>query len=426
MSYIKKAISGGGVYEKTTLPDGLRVVTEKIPASRSVSIGVWIDVGSRNENGDEVGLSHFIEHMVFKGTKRRSSRQIADSLESLGGSLNAFTSREQTCYTARVLDEFTDDAIDVLADITCHARMTPVNLAREGLVICEEIKESLDNPGDHVHDLFSQTFWGDHPLGQPIMGTQENIKGMTRARMKAYMNRHYRAGSVVIAASGSISHRKLVKLVRDKFTFAKGTAGTPQKAERTVKKNVLVSKTDGNQVHHCLGFPAFSYSDRRRMAAIVLNTYLGSGMSSVFFQKVRENKGLAYSIFSYLDFFRDAGMFGTYLSTDKNKVEQAHDIVLAECRKVKRNRIKSELLSKVKAQIKGNITLAMESTSNKMHRLGRMELIMGRFQPLKSTLREFDNVTSSQILEVANDIMDESQLAVTVLGPVDSKFKSKS
>lgn len=426
MSNIKRNLPGGGVYEKTVLADGIRIVTERNPSARSVSIGVWVDVGSRNEIDQESGLSHFIEHMVFKGTPRRSARQIADSLESLGGSLNAFTSREHTCFTARVLDEYTEDALDVLADITCNARMTRANMTREGLVICEEIKESLDSPGDHVHDLFAETYWGQHPLGQPIMGTADHITGMTRARMIAFMKRHYRAESVVIAASGSISHRKLVRFVRDNFSFESGASEVPLRAKRTRESHITIARTKGNQVHLCLGFPAFSYLDRKRMAAMVLNTYLGGGMSSLLFQKVREEKGMAYSIYSYLDFYRDAGLLGCYLSTDSTRLEQAYSIMLAQCKQLKRNRITPNMLTKVKAQIKGNLTLSLESTGSKMHRIGRMELVMGRYQPLRTTLKEIDKVTAGDVLSVANQIFDESRIALTALGPVKSGFGSTS
>ncbi|RME20991.1 MAG: insulinase family protein, partial [Candidatus Zixiibacteriota bacterium] len=186
MKRVKRQLTGGGLYQKTTLPNGMRVVSERIPGIRSISVGIWVDVGSRHESPPESGLSHYIEHMVFKGTKRRTARQIADSLESIGGSLNAFTTRENTCFTARILDEHLPQAMDVLADITCHPTMSRTNLIREGMVICEEIKESLDNPADHVHDLFARTFWGEQPLGQPIMGTIDNIRQMTRRRMLEY------------------------------------------------------------------------------------------------------------------------------------------------------------------------------------------------------------------------------------------------
>ena len=363
-----------GLYRKTRLRNGVRVVTERLPSVRSISIGVWVDVGSRNETPEENGLSHFIEHLVFKGTRSRNARQIASALESIGGSLNAFTSREQTCFTARVLDDFLPEAIDVLADITCRATFTPTNMKRERLVICEEIKESLDNPTDLIHDLFAQTFWGKHPLGQPIMGSLESMQKMPRARLMKFLNRHYRSGSVVVAASGSIHHDRLVKMVRDKFNFPEGQADAAPQAERIDPERIVLQHDDSSQTQFCLGFPGFAYADRRKMVMMVLSSYLGGGMSSVLFQKIREQRGLAYSVFAYHDFFRDSGIFGVYLGTDQTHVRQAYDLIMAECRRMKKRKLSANTLDQVKAQIKGHLTLGMEATSNRMNRIGRQEL----------------------------------------------------
>jgi len=419
MKRIKRTLTGGGVYQKTTLPSGIRVVSECISGIRSISVGVWVDVGSRHESPPESGLSHYIEHMVFKGTKHRSARQIADSLESIGGSLNAFTTRENTCFTARILDEHLPQAMDVLADITCHPTISRTNLIREGMVICEEIKESLDNPADHVHDLFAQTFWGEQPLGQPIMGTIDNIRQMTRRQMLNYKEQHYRSRSVIVAAAGAVSHRKLERLTRDLFSFPEADPTQPEAAVYRDGQNRYVESNDTAQTHLCLGFPGFAYAAPKRMALMVLNTYFGGGMSSVLFQKVREQKGLAYSIYSYPDFYRDSGLFGIYLSTDAARLKQAYEIVLTECRRMKRRKLTSSALDKVKAQIKGHMMLGLESTSNRMHRLGRMELMMERFQPLRETIREIEKVTPGEVSETANLLFDENRLAVTVLGPVD-------
>lgn len=406
-------------YQRTVLPSGLRVVTEQIPGVRSISIGVWVEVGSRNEEAQENGLSHFIEHMVFKGTVNRTAKQIAYSLESLGGGLNAFTSREQTCYTARVLDEFLEQAIDVLSDICCNATFTKVNMDRERLVICEEIKESIDNPTDHIHDLFARSFWGEHPLGRPILGPKEIITTINRSTMLDYVHDHYRAGSIVIAASGSIDHARLVELAAEKFVFDAGTAAQPIPARRTVEKNVSIEDSDNNQTHFCMGFTGVPYGSPRRMAALCLNAYLGGGMSSVLFQKVREEKGLAYSVYTFHDFYRDAGVFGAYLGTDGEHLNKAYDICLNEFRRMKRTKLTSMKLDAVKAQIKGQLTLSLESTTNRMNRIARLEILLGRFQPLSETLREIEAVTPSAISDLANQIFDESRMAVAVLGPAD-------
>ncbi|MCK4607460.1 MAG: insulinase family protein [candidate division Zixibacteria bacterium] len=413
------------VYHKTTLRNGLRVVTERNPSVRSLSLGVWIDVGSRNESPAESGVSHLVEHMAFKGTRRRTARQIALSLESLGGGLNAFTSREQTCYTARVLDDHLDTAVDVLADITCHATLTPTNLKREKSVIIEEIRESLENPSDHIHDVFAGTFWADHPLGRPIMGTAQNLSRMPRAKILDYIKRNYRSGSIVIAASGSVSHDRLVKLARRKFEFATGRAETAPKASHGSGFKLNLVPSENGQTHLCLGYPGLRYASRWRMDIVALNTYLGGGMSSALFQKVREARGMAYSIYSYHEAYRDAGVFGVYLATDKRRVREAFNIVLGEIARVKGRRVSATRLDQIKQQLKGQLMLSMEYTASRMSRLARLELLTGKYIPLEQTMREIDAVTPSRLMEAANRVFDDSRLAVAVLGPATrSDFKS--
>ena len=417
---IKRDESGkNGHFQKTTLKNGLRVITEKIPSVRSISIGVWIDVGSRNEKPSENGLSHFIEHMVFKGTKKRTAKQIASSLESIGGSLNGFTSREHTCYTARVLDLYLEEAIDVLADMACNSSMTPVNLKREGLVICEEIKEVLDNPADYIHDLFSETYWGEDPLGQPIMGTPENITGMTRSKMLKFLKRHYKNPAVVVSASGAVSHSKLVKLVKEKFNFEDGEPEQLETPVRSREYAVKVVRDKNQQTHYCLGFPGVAYVNPDKFAVMALNSYLGGGMSAVLFQKIREEKGLAYSVYTYHDLYRDSGIFGFYMGTDSSRLVEAHEIILKEIGKAKRNRLTTSRLVQIKAQLKGHLLLGMESTSNRMSRIARQELLSGKYYTLKQVINKIDKVTSSDLLNMANRIFDESKMAISVLGPVN-------
>ncbi|MDH4158340.1 MAG: insulinase family protein [candidate division Zixibacteria bacterium] len=409
------------VYNKTVLKNGLRVVTEKMPSVRSISLGVWLDVGSRNESAEENGLSHFIEHMLFKGTKTRTARQIAASLESIGGGLNAFTSREQTCYVARILDEHLNIAVDVLADMVCNSTLSPVNLGREKKVICEEIKESLDTPTDYIHDLFARTFWGKHPLGRPIMGSIRNISQMPRHRVTGYLKRNYRAGSTVIAASGFVPHDRLVKLVRGKFRFDEGAAPAPVTAARDRNRNIIFKEDDNQQTHLCLGFPGLDYAADGKTAALVLSLYLGGGMSSVLFQKIREDRGLAYTVYTFMDFYRDSGLFGAYLGTDHRRLKEAADIMLAEFARMKKRRLAPGTLEKAKNQLKGNIVLGMEATQSRMNRLGRQELMYGEFRTLERTLKEIDRVSSSDILELSNRLFDTDRMAIAVLGPADRK-----
>ncbi|MBD3257572.1 insulinase family protein [candidate division GN15 bacterium] len=406
-------------YNKTTLKNGVRVITERMPSVRSISLGVWVDVGSRNERPEENGLSHFIEHLVFKGTKNRNARQIAQSLESLGGVLNAFTTREQTCFTARVLDEHLPQAMEVLADLTSNATFSKTNMERERLVISEEIKESRDNPADHIHDLFADAYWGGHPLGQPIMGPQETILGMPRARLTKFVNRHYRSNSIVVAAVGAVSHDKLVRLVRKYFDFTDGTGEQPEPAERINPHRVRVKSGDYAQTQYCIGFPGLSYPDQRKMAAMVMASHLGGGMSSVLFQKIREQRGLAYSVYCYHDFYADAGILGIYLGTDHEHLKEAVDVILAETRRLKQRKIPEDRLAQVKSQIKGHLTLGMEGTSNRMHRLGRLELMLGEYVTLEQALKAIDKVTASDVVEMAREILVEDQYTMAALGPID-------
>ena len=412
------------VYRKTTLRNGLRIVSEHLPGVRSISLGVWLNVGSRCEQSDENGFCHFLEHLAFKGTRHRNARQIAESLESLGGSLNAFTTREQTCFTARILDEHLPQAVAVLADLACHPTLTNTNVDRERQVICEEIRESLDNPADYIHDLFSDTHWGGHPLGRPIMGTEKIIKAAPRARLKQFRERHYRTGSVVVAASGAVSHKRLVDLVRAGIELPEESALPPLPATRRSEVHKCFKADDNSQTQFCLGFPGLPYGHHDRMAVILLATYLGGGMSSVLFQKIREDRGLAYAVASYHDAYSDAGVFGVFLGTDRKHLRQAFDLILAECRRLKKRPLDSTAIKAAKAQIKGHMMLAMESTSARMNRLGRQELMLGRYQTMTDTLQEIDRTKGRDLLRVANLLFDESQITLTALGPADpSEFK---
>ena len=418
---VRRVLSDGSVYQKTTLPDGLRVVTEKIPSVRSISLGVWVDVGARNESSSENGVTHLIEHMLFKGTKKRTALELSSEIENLGGALNAFTSREQTCYLARVMFEHVDTAVDVLSDLVQHATLTPGNLAKEKKVICEEIKESLENPSDSVYDLFAKAYWGNHPLGQPILGSIQTVTKLPRGGIIDYMKRNYKSRSVVIAASGSISHDKLVKLVSSKFHFAKGLAEKGPAAKRSKAKTLSMHPDGITQTHICIGLPGVMYSDRRRTQALALATYLGGGMSSVLFQRIREQKGLAYSVYTYHDSYRDAGIFGAYLATDAKGAQQSMAIIFDEFNKLTKKKLSKEKLEQIQAQLKGNLTLGMESTSARMNRLARQELVLGEYHSMDDTLKEIEKLKSAEMLELANQIFDMSKVAVAVKGPAEKK-----
>lgn len=407
-----------GQFEKTELPGGIRVLSELMPGIRSVSVGVWIDAGSRNETKVDNGICHFIEHLLFKGTRRRTAKELASALESLGGSLNGFTSREQTCYHCRVMDEHLPVAVDVLADLACNSLLAPAHVGREKQVICEEIKEAEDNPSDRIHDLFSEVFWGDHPLGRPIMGTQSTIKALTRARVLDFKKRHYRNRSVVIAAAGGVSHKQLVALARRHLQFDPGTADAYPPAVPPTGRRFRAEHLKNQQTHLCVGFNGPAYNSRERMTALALSTYLGGGMSSLLFQKIREDKGLAYSVYTFNDFYRDAGIFGAYVGTDARHVKQAAGMVSKEMKQLCRRKLTSGQMGQLRRQMQGQLILGLESSTSRMNRIARMELMMGRFQSLSQTLKDIDSVSASGILAMANRVFDQEHMAAAALGPI--------
>jgi predicted Zn-dependent peptidase len=325
--------------KKTELPNGLRLLTERITSVRSIAIGVWVDVGSRNETREEGGVSHLIEHMHFKGTRSRSALKLANEIEQLGGALNAFTTREQTCYYARILDENLPQTIDVLSDMLMNSTFTPGNLKKEKQVVLEEIKETEDTPSEVVHDLFAETFWGDHPLGRPILGASDAISTMPRKTVMNYINRHYTAPKIVIAAAGNFRHDDLLKLVKKHFKFPAQDAPPAEKAHGPETSRIKFVERDIAQNHFVMGYPSMEFSHKTRFAALGLNFFLGGGMSSALFQDIREKRGLAYSVYSLQDFYRDAGSFGIYLSTDGRSLPLALNLLQKHVRKLKRKAI---------------------------------------------------------------------------------------
>jgi predicted Zn-dependent peptidase len=407
-------------YKKTVLDNGIRVVSERIDYVRSVSIGVWIDVGSRDEKIDEAGASHFIEHMLFKGTKKRNAKEIAASLESVGGSLNAFTGREQTCYFARVLDEHVDKALDVLSDIIKNPRFNRSHLEKERAVIISEIKELEDSPADLVHDLLMSSVWKENSLGRPIIGTTQSVMNLTRAKLLSFMKRNYTTPRMVVAASGNLKHEELISKIKRKFNLNSNSHSeqkdweSPQGMPRleVVRKNT-------SQTHISLGIPIFPYRDKRRYTALVLSSILGGGMSSRLFQNIREKLGLVYSVYSFLDFFEDAGILGIYLGTHKKNTAWAVELVLREIKRLKRNSIAPKELSRAKYQLKGNLLLALENTSNRMNRLARYELLLQDYVGVDQSINLINRIKAKDLVKLAGDFFTPDNLSTVVLGPVD-------
>jgi predicted Zn-dependent peptidase len=407
-------------YQKTLLDNGVRVVSETIPYVRSVSVGVWANVGSRDETGQENGISHFLEHMVFKGTKSRSVREIAQSLESLGGYLNAFTTKEQTCFYARVLDEHVKQAVDVLSDLVQHATFKHDELEKEKLVVIEELKNAEDDPEDIIHDYFDKALFPTHSIGFPIIGTEANLRAFTRNDLQLRVGEHYTASNMVVAAAGNINHAELVRLVRKYFTSVPSTHQLKlrkQAPNKSARGTTLEYERHIQQSHVCIGTVGYSIRHRDRYPLMVMNALLGEGMSSRLYQTIREKFGMAYSVYSFVNMVSDTGSFGAYLGTDKKNVTDATELLHKEFEKLRRKPVPRAELDRTKSQIKGTMMLGLESMSGRMMRLGTSELYFGSFFSLDTILKKVDAVTPESIHRVANDVLREEHLSTVVIRP---------
>lgn len=408
-------------YRKTTLPNGLRVITEAIPHVRSASIGVWVGAGSCLERPAEMGVSHLIEHMLFKGTDRRTARQIAQSIDGRGGSLNAFTAKEHTCYYAKVLDEHLPVAIDVLANMLLHSRFEPVELDRERGVILEEIKMYEDVPDDLVHDLFAAAMWQNHALGRPIVGNAETVSGLSREAILAYKERCYLPGNMVIAAAGHIDHDEVVEWAGEAFReMAAGPATTTWPATPGLVEQplALVRPKEIEQTHLVVGSRGLPQAHEELYALYLLNTILGGSTSSRLFQEVREQRGLAYSVFSYHSSFRNTGNFGVYAGVSPQMVEPVLHLVTTLLEEAGRNGVTAEELAEAKEQLKGQIMLGLESTSSRMTRLGRGELTLGRVLHPDEIIRRIDGVTLEAVAGLARRLFLEETRLLSAVGPL--------
>ncbi|MEW6510646.1 MAG: pitrilysin family protein [Bacteroidota bacterium] len=408
------------LYRRTVLDNGIRVVTELIPHVRSVSLGVWADVGSRDENHTQNGISHFLEHMVFKGTRKRSVREIAQSLESLGGYLNAFTTKEQTCFYARVLDANVPEAMDVLSDIVLNATFRREELEKEKLVVIEELRNAEDDPEDIIHDYFEKALFPNHSLGFPIIGTERNLRRFRRDDLLSHVQSHYHPKYLVIAAAGNVDHDKLVKLSARYF------GRLPLKRRERVRQPGPTRGTRPslreyprpiNQAHISLGTVAYSIHHKHRYPLLVLNALLGEGMSSRLYQTIREKHGFAYSVYSFVNLLSDTGLFGAYIGTDKKNVDNAINLVHQELRKLKTTRVSSDELRRTKSQIKGTMMLGLENMSSRMMRLGSAELYFESYISIDSVLAKVDAVTSKDIQNVALDLFDERRFSTVIIRP---------
>jgi len=399
------------------LSNGLTVITEQMQHIRSASIGVWLQTGSRDEDPVWNGISHFIEHMVFKGTKNRSAEEIARQVDSIGGNMDAFTAKECICFNVKVLDEHVPIALDILSDLVLNPTFDESDIARERGVIMEEIKMDEDNPDYLVHEIFTQNFWKDHPLGKPILGTKETVKRFERdVVLDAYAHR-FSPGNIIVSAAGNLDHDQFVELVRSHFSHMKPmTNGFHSSAPKISSRIILRNKKALEQVQLCIGVPAHPIAHQKRHAGYILNTLLGGGMSSRLFQNIRERQGLAYSIYSDLNPYRDTGCLAVYAGTSLASAAKVVQSVVGEFRKLKNDAVPEEEVRRSKAQLKGSLMLSLESSTSRMSNLARQEMYFDRFYDLDELIEKIEAVTADDVASLANEFFKPESVAVTALG----------
>ena len=404
-------------FTRVTLPNGITIVGERMPAVRSVAVGAWIKVGSRHEVGPEAGLSHFLEHVVFKGTHRRDALALALSLESVGGSLDAFTGREVTCFNARVLEEHLDLAVDVLADLALSPKIDPADVEKEKGVILEEIHSSEDTPDDRVHDLFADTVWRGHPLGHRILGDEETVSAFTPEMVAGYHGRHYVAPNLLLSVAGSFDWDRFVGLVERHFVAAPGRPAPGARARASLDGGgVFHHVQDLAQQHLCIGGVGLPHEHPDRFALVLLSSLLGGGMSSRLFQRVREQEGLAYSVYTYADSYDDTGLFCAAMSLQPENGPRALQLTLAEFDRVAEEGVPADELDSVKMQLKGGLLLGSESTSSEMTRLARAEIYAGRNVPVRELIESIDRVTEADVRRLAGELLQRERLSLVALG----------
>ncbi len=401
------------------LGNGLRVLTERMTQVRSVSIGVWLTRGSRHETAEQGGIAHFVEHMLFKGTATRSAEDIAQTIDSIGGQLDAFTAKEYASYYIKVLDEHLPLALDVLADIVRNPAFTADDVEREKKVVVEEIKMVEDTPDDLVHELFTQGFWENHPLGRPILGTKETVESFTPALLRDYFVQAYTAKNLIVAAVGNLEHDHVRELVEEKFgSLTEPGSPAVDSAPRVVPK-IQVRNKELEQSHLCMGVSGYPQNHDDRYSSYVLNTLLGGSMSSRLFQNVREKRGLAYAVFSGLSAYRDAGTFTVYAGCANEAVGEVLDLIVEELRGVKGTAVPEAELQRSKDHLKGSLMLSLENTASHMSHLARQEIYFDRQFGLDETLAGIGRVTADDVQRVAADLFREGSVSATVLGNVN-------
>lgn len=400
----------------TRLPNGIRVLSEELAELASATVGIWVENGSRYEASAQSGISHFLEHLFFKGTERRTAMQIAEEIDAVGGVINAFTSKEYTCYYAKVLPEQVPLALDVLGDIFLHSKFAEEEIERERSVILQEISQAEDTPDDYVHDLFGLAFWPGHPLSRPVAGSAETVGPLQRTDFLRFLEARYRPDRVLLSAAGKVRHDELVDVVSRTFGVLSGATGAAVDLPPTPRAGLTVHHKPLEQVHICLGAPGIAHADPDRYAAHLLSQALGGGMSSRLFQEVRERRGKAYSVYSFLPTFRDTGYLGVYVGTSAEWAREVLDVIQAELTKIARDGLGAEELTRSKTQMKGGLVLGLETSDSRMSRIARNEIYFGRDVPLEEVAAGVDAVSNDDVVRVAREMFRPEALAVTVLG----------
>jgi predicted Zn-dependent peptidase len=402
---------------RTVLPNGLIVLTERMEHVRSVAMGAWIKSGSRCEAPEINGISHFVEHMVFKGTRSRSSLQIAREMDSIGGNLDAFTGKETICFNVKSLADHVPIALDVLADLVLNPTFASTEIERERGVILEEIKIDEDNPDVLVHELFTQNFWKDHPLGKPILGTTQTVGRLDQQKLFDYHTSRFRGGNMIFSAAGDLEHDQFVDAIAQKFTpLLPGEPAFESQTPQASARILLQNKKALEQVQLCLGVPAPPITDDNRFATLILNTVLGGGMSSRLFQTIREERGLAYAIYSDLSPYSDTGSLCVYAGTSAGKALEVVELVMAEFHNLKENPLPEEELRRGKDQLKGNILMGLESSNSRMANLARQEMYFHQFFTAEEVIARIETVTAEQIQTMAKRLFVPDRIAITLLG----------
>ncbi len=410
---------------KLELENGLTFVAERLATTRAVSMGVWVPIGSRDEDDAQAGRAHFIEHLVFKGTERRSALDIAREIDACGGDLNAFTTKELTCYYVRVLDEHLPLAVDLLADITSNATFEETEVETERAVVCEEIRASLDDTASSAHEFFNEVFWQGHPLGRPIAGTLESVANLDRATLLGAFQSHYGAGNMVVAAAGNCDPARLADMVLEGFGDLREAKRVRSQAPDPPRSVLAVQRRSSEEAHVFIGVPGLRRDDPRRFPLMYLNQILGGSMSSRLFQEVREKRGLAYSVYSFSDQYRECGCYGVYAATSADRARELLDVLRSEMSRMSTGEISQEEFDRARGHLLGAVVLGDEDPGAKMSRLGRTQIALGGPLSLEEVLAEIEGVTPDEVRDLAKSLLDGAASTTVVVGPFDEASGSR-